>query len=155
MAHHFYPVLFYFRFRDVFYATPRVLLLALDAAALIRTALDADELGWLQESAAAAELERASAMLLRTLMEVCPAGGAPAGIDPHSHERWAQRYQHALRRLREAGIATRADADVGVREYAELRARWQPGLDALMEALGWTASDADPAAFGRHPERIA
>lgn len=51
-THHFYPVLFYFRFEDVFYAPPRMLLLALDAAALVRTALDPRELGWLQESAA-------------------------------------------------------------------------------------------------------
>ena len=57
-AHHFYPVLLYFRFDEPLYAPPRALLVALDAAALIRTALDPRELGWLRESAALEELER-------------------------------------------------------------------------------------------------
>src|SRR5438105_5844238 len=51
-THHFYPVLFYFRFEDAHYAMSRILLIALDAAALVHTALDPRELGWLQESAA-------------------------------------------------------------------------------------------------------
>lgn len=56
-THHFYPVLFYFRFEDAFYAPSRLLLIALDTAALIRTGLDPRELGWLQQSAALAELD--------------------------------------------------------------------------------------------------
>src|SRR5437764_5220153 len=45
-THHFYPLLFYFRFEHAFYAMSRVLLMSLDAAALVRTALDSRELGW-------------------------------------------------------------------------------------------------------------
>lgn len=50
-THHFYPVLFYFRFEEAYYAPPQILRIALDAVALVRTALDPRELGWLQESA--------------------------------------------------------------------------------------------------------
>src|SRR5205085_4103609 len=76
-THHFYPVLFYFRFTDDFYAMSRLLLVALDAAALIRTALEPRELGWLQESAALAELEQSSTLLLRTLNQNFPVSPAP------------------------------------------------------------------------------
>src|SRR5205085_12090552 len=106
-THHFYPVLFYFRFEHAFYAMSRLLLVALDAAALVRTALDRRELGWLQESAALAELESAGALLLRTLNQRFPVLHEPSTHNPRSHERWRSRYRHALQRLREAGIPTR------------------------------------------------
>src|SRR5689334_6543981 len=83
-THHFYPVLFYFRFREAFYAPPRMLLLALDAAALVRTALDPRELGWLQESAALAELERAGVLLLHTLHQSFPTQDEPPMASAHS-----------------------------------------------------------------------
>lgn len=39
-AHHFYPLLFYFRFKEPFYAVSRFSFVLLDAATLIDTALD-------------------------------------------------------------------------------------------------------------------
>src|SRR3954452_2030043 len=51
-AHHFYPLLFYFRFRQPFYSVSRSAFLALDAVTLIRSALDDQRHGWLKESAA-------------------------------------------------------------------------------------------------------
>lgn len=150
-THHFYPVLFYFRFEETFYAQSRVLLIALDATALIRTALDPRELGWLQESAALAELEHASTLLLRTLNQNFPTH-PPASVDsPQSRERWRVRYGQALLRLREAGIPTRTDPEAGTREYAELRAHWEPGIQALASALGYRMEEVDTAGYGGHP----
>jgi hypothetical protein len=146
-THHFYPLLFYFRFEHAFYAMSRVLLMSLDAAALVRTALDSRELGWLQESAAVAELERTSALLLRTLNENFPAHAAPAADDASSRERWRQRYERALVRLRAAGIATHPDPDAGARDYVETRARWEPGIEALAPALGYRIEEVDRAGF--------
>jgi hypothetical protein len=136
-THHFYPVLFYFRFEERYYAPSHILLIALDAAALVRTALDPRELGWLQESAALAELERASALLLRTLNESFPVLHESSADGPHSDERWRLRYRNALLRLREAGLPTRSDPEAGAREYVELRANWEPGLQALAPALAF------------------
>lgn len=144
-THHFYPVLFYFRFKDASYAMSRILLVALDAAALVRTALDPRELGWLQESAALSELERASSMLLRTLNESFPVQDAPSAASARSRERWRLRYGEALLRLREAGIPTRADPEAGAREYVELRATWQPGIEALAPALRFRMEEVDTA----------
>ena len=47
-AHHFYPVLFYFRFHEVRYSVSRIGLVALDTVTLIRTALDDGRDGWLR-----------------------------------------------------------------------------------------------------------
>jgi hypothetical protein len=150
-AHHFYPVLFYFRFEDAFYAPSRILLIALDAVALVRTALDPRELGWLQESAALAELEHASALLLRTLAQRFPVNGERSTDSQRSRDRWRLRYAHALGRLREAGIPTRTDQEAGAREYVELRAGWAPGVDAITPALGFRMEDLDLAAHGERP----
>jgi hypothetical protein len=147
-THHFYPVLFYFRFEEPFYAASRMLLVALDAAALVRTALDPRELRWLQESAALAELEGASTLLLRTLTENFPVHDGRSANDPQSRERWRRRYDQALRRLREAGIPTRDDAEAGAREYVERRAHWEPGIEALAPALGYRLEDVDTAGHG-------
>ena len=146
-THHFYPVLFYFRFEEPFYAPSHMLLVALDAAALVRTALDPRELGWLQESAALVELERAAAMLLRTLNRSFPMFRGSSVGDPQPDERWRLRYRDAVLRLREAGVPTRADPEAGAREYARLRAKWEPGLEALSPAI------APPRSSGEKPLR--
>ena len=147
-THHFYPVLFYFRFDEPYYAASRTLLVALDAAALVRTALDPRELGWLQESAALSELERSSALLLRTLTQNFPVDDRPEE-GAQSRERWRLRYDQALMRLRQAEIPTRPDPEAGAREYVELRSRWEPGIEALAPALGYCMEDVDPAGHGR------
>lgn len=143
--HHFYPVLFYFRFGEAFYTPSRILLIALDAAALVRTTLDPQELGWLQESAALVELERASAMLLRTFNQSFPVHHGPSADTSQSRERWRRRYEQALLRLRTAGIPLRADTDTGAREYVELRASWEPDIEALAPALGYRMDEVDRA----------
>ena len=158
-THHFYPVLFYFRFEQSFYAMSRLLLVMLDVVALVRTALDPRELGWLQDSAAVAELENASRLLLRTLNDNFPthvernSNGEPS--QEMSQERSRLRYEHALQRLRAARIPTRADPKAGAREYADMRARWEPGIEALGAALCYPIDEVDPAGFSEGVRRQA
>lgn len=147
-THHFYPVLFYFRFEESFYAASRMLLMTLDAAALIRTALDPRELGWLQKSAGLAELERSSALLLRTLTENFPVHHRSSVESAQSRERGRLRYERALLRLREADIPTREDPEAGAREYAQLRASWEPDIEAVAPALGYRMEEVDRAGYG-------
>ena len=147
-THHFYPVLFYFRFKEAYYAPSRFLLIALDAAALVRTALDERELGWLQQSAALTELDAVSTLLLRTLNQNFPVRHSPPD-SAQFHERSQVRYGQALQRLREAGIPTRVDAEGGAHEYVELRAIWEPALEALAPALGYRMEEVDTAGHGR------
>jgi len=146
-THHFYPVLFYFRFEDAFYAMSRLLLVVLDAATLIRTALDPRALGWLQESAGLVALEQASGMLLRMLNADFPTRAEPAADGASSRARWAPRYEEAVQRLRAAGVPVRPDMQAGARDYVELRSRWEPGIEALAPALGYRLEEIDAAAF--------
>lgn len=150
-THHFYPVLFYFRFEEPFYAASRILVVTLDAAALIRTALDPRELGWLQKSAGLDELERSSALLLRTLEQHFPVHHGPSAEGTHSRERGRLRYERAVLRLREAGVPTREDPEAGAREYVELRAKWEPGIEAVAPALGYRMEEVDTAGYGARP----
>ncbi len=147
-THHFSPVLFYFRFDESFYAASRMLLVTLDAAALIRTALDPRELGWLQKSAGLAELERSGALLLRTLKENFPAHERQSADAAQSCERGRLRYERALLRLRQADVPIRDDPEAGAREYVELRARWEPDIAAVAPALGYRMEDVDTAGYG-------
>ena len=148
-THHFYPVLFYFRFEEPYYAASRTLLVALDAAALIRTALDERELGWLAGSAALAELEGGATLLLRTLTETFPVHDGPSADERQSRDRGRRRYEQALRRLSEAGIPTREDTEAGAREYVGLRAKWEPKIEGLASALGYRMEEVDVAGHGR------
>src|SRR3954464_12591068 len=54
-AHHFYPILFYFRFPEPYYSVSRSSLVALDAVSLIKSALP-KEADWLKQSGAVTQL---------------------------------------------------------------------------------------------------
>jgi len=65
---------------------------------------------------------------------------------------WRRRFRVALWRLRQAGIRTVADEQLGARHYVALRAEWDALAEPLATALGYTREEIDPA--GTHPERL-
>jgi hypothetical protein len=147
-SHHFYPVLFYFRFDDAHYAVSRMSLVSLDAVALIRSGLDDGRHGWLKTSAALSELQCACTLLITTLNQTF-LPGKQAGPDPledlPTRAAWRNRYHRALARLRAAGIATRIDEEAGAAEYVALRAAWDPQIRMLAPSLCFHMDDVDPA----------
>jgi hypothetical protein len=147
-AHHFYPVLFYFRFRDAFYSMPRITFLLLDAVSLIRSSLADDRAAWLKESATVQQLWCASLMLVSTL-DRCFLHANPerarATAEP-DYDLWRARYALARKRLIGAGISVLADEETGAALYVELRSKWDPLLSALAPTLANT-SEADPVTF--------
>lgn len=152
-AHHFYPILFYFRFREPYYSVSRAALVSLDTATLIKSALDEDAYGWFMHSGAVGHLSRASLLLVTTLEETFLPGGVPtqqAPPDPATRERWRRRYFAALRRLQTAGIKTIADEHAGVERYIELRGGWDQHITTLAPSLAYTMEDIDPV--GNHPD---
>jgi hypothetical protein len=147
-SHHFYPVLFYFRFHDTHYAVSRMTLVSLDAVALIRTGLDDERHGWLKASAALEQLQRACAMLATTLTETFlprEQRRTDHPADAGAREAWRKRYHQGLARLRAAGIATRHDEEAGAGEYVALRAEWEDHIRALAPAMAFRMEDVDPA----------
>lgn len=152
-AHHFYPVLFYFRFPRPLYGVAYFTLLALDEVSLIKSALSDEELAWLKESVPVTQLWR-SALLLAATQEKRSrqAGAADEAGTPSEDDidRWQRRYHAAIRRLREAGVATTSDVAAGAENYVELRSRWHHPLMRAMQMMGYDADKIDP--MGQHPE---
>jgi hypothetical protein len=146
--HHFYPVLFYFRFVPPYYAISRFALLSLDAVTLIKSALDHQRYAWLKESSAVTQLWRASMLLLKTASQTYtsrapkPAQQLP---DAQTLESWRQHYRAAVKRLQHAGIVTTADEHRGAEVYTSLRSHWHAQIMALAPVLAYSIDDIDPA----------
>jgi hypothetical protein len=153
-THHFYPVLFYFRFPVTYYSVSSISTVALDAVSLILSALDEREFGWLQESGAVTELWAASRLVITSLAATFLSGRAIDPVPPSAEasERWGRRYRLALRRLQQAGIRTVSDEQAGARHYVALRAEWDGTVGQLASALAYTREEIDPA--GTNPERM-
>ena len=152
-SHHFYPVLFYFRFRDPAYAISRFTLVSLDAVALIQTALDDDEYGWLKQSGAVEQLDNGARLLLKTIWNTFlrrVVHEPSHNPDDHVRDLWHRRYAAALRTLRQAGIRTIADEQAGVEHYVEIRSQWNGYISRMGPMLGYSPEEIDPV--GSHPD---
>lgn len=154
-SHHFYSVLFYFRFKEPYYAVSRITLVVLDAVTLIKSALHDEEFAWLKESAAVSQLWRGSMHTLTLLAVSFLPGGIPedpAPPEPGKLERWRHRYRAALDRLRQAGIRTIADEELGFDNYVNLRVRWDRYISTFAHHMAHDMQNIDPA--GSKPELI-
>src|ERR1043166_4380273 len=122
-SHHFYPMLFFFRFREPYYSISRTALTSLDTVSLIKSALNNDEYGWLKESAAVEDLWQATMKELQILaQEFLPGEDLDAPPDERTRQRWGKRYEEAVRRLKAADIKTTRD---GTEDYISLRKQWR------------------------------
>jgi hypothetical protein len=146
-GHHFYPVLFYFRFREPYYSVSRSTLLCLDSVSLIKSALADDKAGWVKKSASVQQLWSVSRMLVATLDETF-LGQRPEArsytVDD-KEEPWRTRYFAALRRLRQAGLPVVADEAAGADVYVKLRRQWDPLITVLAPAMAYSMDEIDPA----------
>jgi len=136
-AHHFYPLLFYFRFKEPFYSVSRLCFVLLDLTTLIDTALNREDHRALIRSAPVESLRRGARMLLETL-----DGNFPTGKEARVGDS-RRSYSAALQTLRAAGIAVQADED----RYVEERARWEPLVGRVAPTLGYRMDEID----GRRP----
>lgn len=149
-AHHFYPVLFYFRFRQPYYSVSAQAHLALDTASLIRSALAGEDAAWLKQAAAVEALWRVSRMLVVTLETAFLQGDPPdaESVDPDERQRWRAHWDRAVSRLAEAGIAVARGEDAA-QAYLDQRAQWGPHIARLAPAMAYRRADID----ARGPER--
>jgi hypothetical protein len=152
-AHHFYPVLLYFRFREPHYALARAALVTLDTITLIKSALDDGRYAWLKESAAVTQVWNSA---MRTVVELSivflPEGIPEQEADEQTKERWRRRYHAALRRQQQAGVQTIADEGAGAEVYVNLRARWDRYIAVFADHMMHTLDVIDPA--GCNPDSI-
>jgi hypothetical protein len=142
-SHHFYPMLFFFRFREPYYSVSRTALTSLDTVSLIKSALDNEEYGWLKESAAVDDLWRASMQELQTLaQDFLPGEDFEQALDPPTVKRWRRRYEQAVKRLNAAKIKTSQD---GVEDYLSLRKQWHRIVYMLAPKFAYDMNEIDTA----------
>jgi len=147
-AHHFYPALFYFRFRNSAYAVSHFTLVALDTVSLIVSALDEECYSWLPQSAAVTQLQRSSLTLVTILTDTFLPAIPPEGWsapDAQTLDGWRVRYHHAISRLQEAGIRTVANTQRGAEHYVRLRSEWDPFVRRLAPSMAYRMEEIDPA----------
>jgi len=141
-AHHFYPLLFYFRFKEPMYSVSRFSFVLLDLATLIDTTLDRQKYSTFVRSAAVASIRRGAVLLLETLDRNSPNGEeAPGGVAEASN---AESYSAAVEILQRAGIETKPDS----RAYAEQRSRWEPLVRRVAPTFGYGMEEVE----GRRPQ---
>lgn len=142
-AHHFYPVLFYFRFPEPFYSVSRSCLTLLDAVSLLRSALPPDS-NWLKQSGAVTQLSSSTRLLLHTLDDVFLRKEAAIGSD-HADDLWRKRFERALHRLREAGVTISPDGRAAWEAYSHQRGGWERIVQRVGRAMAYRRPDLDPA----------
>lgn len=146
--HHFYPVLLYFRFEEVYCSVFFVTSVLLDCACLIESGLDAREYGWVQRSATLAELWSASLLLIdmieRTFGQTI-AAGPPQSTNESGIEQWRLHYLRSLDLFEKAGIQPARDVEQGAGRYIELREEWAPRVTKFADAMLYPAEAADPS----------
>jgi len=151
-AHHFYPVLFYFRAAHESESLIRVLLVSLDTVSLIRTALSDRECVRVGHSAPIIQLWRASLMTAYMLQSIFLAQPDPPEYhaSEDAKEKWRERYRAAHARLARCGLAVQEDIERGAEKYLQMRERWQRTIEVLTEHVGYPYERMDPAASPSH-----
>ena len=142
-SHHFYPILFYFRFREPYYSVSRTALVALDTVSLIRSALDDKAYGYLKEAVAIEQLWRGNILQLRTLTKnLIPNADVDAPIDVQTRMYWQRRYETGVERLKRAGIKTTKS---GAEDYISLRTQWDRYITLLAPTFAFDMDEIDTA----------
>jgi hypothetical protein len=144
-AHHFYPLLFYFRFEDPLYSVSRFSFIVLDLVTLIGTALDQRRFRSLARSAPVTSLHQCALLLLATLDRNLPTGSDDATAHPAGTCCSEQSYAAAAEMLGHAGVAMTLD---GMDRYVAERRKWEPLVRRVSPVLGYEIGEI----FLRRPQ---
>lgn len=138
-AHHFYPLLFYFRFEDPLYSVSRFGFVVLDLVTLINTALDQERFRSLVRSAPVTTLHQCAVLLFETLGRNFPAGrnSATGAADT---TRIRRRYAAAIETLRGAGVMVQSH---GIEHYVTERRTWESMVGHVAPVLGYGLDDIE------------
>jgi len=141
-----YPVLFYFRYRQIYYTLPRILYLTMDVATLLKTAFDPEKYRSVTNSSGAVELWYGGNHMLEELCRsLVPKVYVKKQDSREAH--WRSHYFQALKRFEAEGIKTVSDPEAGADSYVALRHQWAPNLDKLIHYMGYESGKIFDAEF--------
>lgn len=143
-SHLEHPVINYFHPVEVYKGLPRTLFLLLEACAVIRTSLDDERYAEMRNHPEVRTLEASARYVLSELVNSLDlerrSWGRRAKLPQEAagdEARWGRRYRETLERLTAEGIAVRADAEAGWRDYRARRQDWESKLQRLSLYLGY------------------
>lgn len=138
-AHHFYPLLFYFRFEQPLYAVSRFSFVLLNTVTLIETSLDQRHYAQVAASGAVRSIDRGARLLLETL-DSNFLTAPDRKWDVSEEWRIRQSYVAAIITGASAGIVPRAN---GIDAYLAQRREWEPFNRRVAPTLGYDMLDID------------
>lgn len=138
-----YPVLLYFRYRQTYYALPRIAYLTLDTATLIKSALDQEQYRSIINSSGTTELWFGGLHLLEELCQtLLPEIRIQSQVGCESM--WREHYYQALERLKAEGIRVVTNPELGAESYISMRHQWAPFLAKLIKYMAYESSHIFP-----------
>jgi hypothetical protein len=139
-SHVEHPVIHYFHPIEVYKSLPRVLFLALETCSVIRSCLDSERYSENCNHPEVRNLEASSRHVLNELLAAVELKGQ-AARHPESHfeesQRWRQRFEQTMMKLKEAGIETRSDESAAWEFYRARREEWEAQLKRFSHYLGY------------------
>lgn len=139
-SHVEHPVIHYFHPLEVYKSLPRVMFLALETCAVIRSCLDRDEYGELCDHPEVRTLEASAFHVLRDLVASLDLERRARRRKESPFEegrRWKRRFQETMELLSERGIKLAADHDAAWAHYYQRREDWEAQLHRFSTHLGY------------------
>lgn len=167
-SHVEHPVIHYFHPVEVYKSLPRVIFLALETCAVIRSCLDDEEYSETCHHPEVRSLEASSRHVLRELLaslEVERRSKRRRETPFEESRRWKSRFEQTMQQLEEANVKTRPERDAAWEFYRARREEWEAQLHRFSSYLGYDwdeitgdrdlryAADEEMAEPGENDER--
>lgn len=139
-SHIEHPVIYYFHSYSVYKSMPRVLFILLEAANIINTCLDQEEYVYTTDHPEIDTLEESALQVLNDFLVALKLEIEKQNqIETEAEELKRRKlcFYRTIRRLKSAGIKTRADQQLALAEYISGRERWERQLYRLGYFLGY------------------
>lgn len=146
-AHVEHPIIHYFHPIEVHKGMPRLLFIALESCAIIKSCLDCDKYKDVCLHPEVRSLDTSTRYVLNTLVasldlsdNLPGKGDRERGINETSAEerqRWRNRWRQTIKQLREEGVAVKPDARASWHEYQKERRQWEAPLHRFATYLGY------------------
>ena len=139
-SHVEHPVIHYFHPIEVYKSLPRVIFLALEICAVIRSCLDDQEYSEVCHHPEVRTFEASSRHVLKELLfslELERRAKRRKETPFEEAQRWRARFEQTMQQLKDANIKTRPDRAAAWEFYSQRREEWEAQLHRFSKHLGY------------------